>query len=112
MPKLAARTLARVIVKHKTAKKAGDQHALAGLLVNIANFATEVADTRSWLTLPGEIHLSRLPLKPGTYTLDLELVNHAGHTIAHHQYKDVKVKRGRKTYLSYHWVSPAALRRK
>lgn len=112
MPKITARTVARVIAKKVTAKQAEDHHPLAGLIVNVANFASETADTRSWLTLPGDIHLARMPLKPGTYTINLEMMGHGGQVLSRHQFKNVKVKRGRKSYLSHHWVSPSALRSK
>lgn len=110
MPGITARAIARAVAKHNVADKVGDQNALAGLAMMITNYATEVADTRSWLTLPGELHLARLPLKPGKYDINLELRG-AGNNILHtYQYKDVQVKRGTKTYLNYHWVSPYALR--
>ena len=107
---ITARAVARAMAKHNVAREVGDRHALAGLAMMVTNYATEVADTRSWLTLPGELHLARLPLKPGKYDLKLELLG-AGNNVLHtYQYKDVQVKQGAKTYLTYHWVSPHALR--
>lgn len=112
LPGITARAFARAIAKHKVAKETGDRNAYVGLAMMVANYATEVADTRSWLTLPGEIHMARMPLKSGKYDIKLELRG-AGNNVLHtYQYKDVKVKRGSKTYLTYHWVSPNALRRK
>jgi len=112
MPEITARTLGRVIAKQATARKAEKQHAVAGLLLNVANFVTETADTRSWLTLPGEIHLARMPLKPGTYTIELDMLGHHGQSLSRQTFNNVAIKRGRKTYLNHHWVSPAAQRRK
>ncbi len=110
LPTITARALARAVAKYKTADKVGDHNALAGFALMVTNYATEVADTRSWLTLPGDIHLARLPLAPGKYDINLELRG-AGNQILHtYQYKDVQVKRGAKSYLTYHWVSPFALR--
>ena len=110
MPGITARAIARAVAKHNVASEVGDRHALAGLAMMVTNYATEVADTRSWLTLPGELHLARLPLKSGKYDINLELRG-AGNNILHtYQFKDVQVKRGAKTYLTYHWVSPRALR--
>jgi len=112
MPGITARAIARAVAKHKVADKVGDQNAWAGLAMMVTNFATEVADTRSWLTLPGELHLGRLPLKPGKYDINLELRGNGNHILHTYQYKDVQVKRGAKTYLTYHWVSPNSLRSK
>ena len=69
MPGITARAIARAVAKHNVSREVGNHHALAGLAMMVTNYATEVADTRSWLTLPGELHLARLPLKPGKYDL-------------------------------------------
>ncbi|MDH5445363.1 MAG: hypothetical protein OEY52_07385 [Gammaproteobacteria bacterium] len=112
LPGITARSIARAIAKHNVARAVGDRDSLAGLAMMVTNYATEVADTRSWLTLPGEIHMARMPLKAGKYTIDLQLRG-AGNNVLHtYQFRDVKVKRGAKTYLTYHWVSPRALRSK
>ena len=110
MPGITARAIARAVAKHNVAREVGDRHALAGLAMMVTNVATEVADTRSWLTLPGELHMARLPLKPGNYNIKLELRGAGNYTLHTYQYKDVQVKRGAKTYLTHHWVSPRALR--
>lgn len=110
MPTITSRAVARAITKHNVTREMGDQNALAGLAMMVTNYATEIADTRSWLTLPGELHMSRLPLKPGKYDIKIELRGAGNHILHTHQYKDVQVKRGAKTYLTYHWVSPLALR--
>ena len=45
--------------------------AVAGLLVNIANSATEKADTRCWQSLPAFINYVRIPLKLGSNNIVL-----------------------------------------
>lgn len=110
LPTITARAVARAAAKHNVAREVGDQNAWAGLAMMVTNYATEVADTRSWLTLPGELHLARLPLKPGKYDINIELRGAGNHVLHTYQYKDVTVKRGAKSYLTYHWVSPRALR--
>jgi len=45
--------------------------AVAGLLVNIANSATEKADTRCWQSLPAFINYVRIPLKQGSNNIVL-----------------------------------------
>jgi hypothetical protein len=48
------------------------------VLTNIAGVATEKADTRSWLLLPGQIQASRVELPAGEYQLVLEARDSAG----------------------------------
>lgn len=42
---------------------------LAGLAVEGAMTAADVPDTRSWTTLPGQIHISRLRAEPGPHSV-------------------------------------------
>ncbi len=44
----------------------------AGTLLNIANFATEKADTRNWQSLPSQIQFARIPLKEGLNKVKVE----------------------------------------
>lgn len=51
---------------------------LAVILARIFVLATEEADIRSWRTLPGEIHVARLWLPPGSYRVLMNAVDHQG----------------------------------
>ena len=42
---------------------------LGSIAIDVAIGATEQADTRAWRTLPAQIHLARMNVKPGKYTL-------------------------------------------
>jgi hypothetical protein len=64
---------------------------------------TERADTRSWFTLPGEIHLARLPLPPGEYKLKIELHGRDERVLDSSEIK-VTLRKGEKKYLSRHWI--------
>ena len=44
---------------------------LQGVLANVVAVATETADTRSWLTLPSVISVTRVALKPGSHELKI-----------------------------------------
>lgn len=44
----------------------------AGTLLNIANFASEKADTRNWQSLPSQIQFARIPLKKGLNKVKVE----------------------------------------
>jgi hypothetical protein len=106
MPAIMARALARAVVKYQMSRKAGEDNGLAGLMMNIVGVITEQADTRSWLTLPGEIQLARVPLPPGDYNVNVELVGSGGHVISTRKLGKVTIQRGEKQYLSYQWFPP------
>lgn len=103
MPAITARALARAVAKYKMSRQAGENDALAGLLMNIAGVVTEQADTRSWLTLPGEIQMARVTLPPGDYNVALELIGLDGRVTASRQLGRANLTRGSKRYLSYLW---------
>jgi hypothetical protein len=114
MPLITARAIARMAVKDtmaKAASAAGNNNSssaaagagLLGLAVNVAAVLTERADTRSWFTLPGEIHLARLALPPGDYTLKFELHGRDDHVLDSGEIK-VTLRKGEKKYLSRHWI--------
>ncbi len=74
--RVIARTLLRAAAKQiaieGVAAQGDDETAEAiRLVLNLLNLAVERADTRSWKTLPGEIHLARSYLPPGRYSLTL-----------------------------------------
>lgn len=104
MPAIIARSIARLILKQNLAKKTGEDNPLVGFIVNIAGVITERADTRSWLTLPGEIHLARKAMPPGTYTTRVELLDAVGNILLSTAPKDITLVAGKKTYFSYHWA--------
>ncbi len=103
MPAITARALARAVVKYQMSRQAGENDGLAGLLMNIAGVVSEQADTRSWLTLPGEIQMARVTLPPGDYNVSLELIGAGGQVTHHRQLGQVNLTRGSKRYLSYLW---------
>jgi len=110
MPLITARAVARMAAKDTIAAVAGSSNsgdsggaALIGLLVNVAGVVTERADTRSWFTLPGEIHLARLALPPGDYGIRIELRGRDEHVLDSGEIK-VTLRKGEKKYLSRHWI--------
>ena len=109
MPAITARAIARMVAKDIFASAASSNSndsgasALFGLAVNLAGVFTERADTRSWFTLPGEIHLARLPLSPGEYKLKVELHGRDERVLDSSEIK-VTLRKGEKKYLSRHWI--------
>jgi len=107
MPAITARAIARMILKDSVAKAAaGDgsgSQAMLGAAVNIAAIFTERADTRSWFTLPGEIHLARISLPPGDYRGRIDFYGHGGGVLQSSEFQ-VTLGKGEKRYMSRHWV--------
>ena len=111
MPGITARAIARAIAKDTIAGAAASSGnssnssgaALLGLAVNLAGVFTERADTRSWFTLPGEIHLARLALPPGEYRLKIELHGKDERVLDSNEIK-IALRKGEKKYLSRHWI--------
>lgn len=57
-----AKMTARIVAKDIATRKLAKESPLAGLAANIFTLSTEVADTRSWTTLPDTIQILRIPL--------------------------------------------------
>ncbi|MFQ5936896.1 MAG: COG3014 family protein [Acidiferrobacterales bacterium] len=110
MPAIQARALSRAGIKGAVAHalKQNDQW-LLGLIVELSGLATEHADTRSWITLPHNIYLARVPLVPGSYTVRLELLDRYDSVLEEHIFHDVVITAAQKTFLSHHWVVPTHL---
>lgn len=104
LPAITARALARAVVKYQAAREANRQNGWAGLLINLAGFATERADTRSWLTLPAEIQLARLRLKMGQYDLSLALLDNSNHQVKTIPLGRINLLPGKRRYISYHHI--------
>ncbi|NOY67962.1 MAG: hypothetical protein GXP53_00495 [Deltaproteobacteria bacterium] len=69
LKKIIAKETARVVAKEAIARKIDNP--LAEILVRIAFFATEKADTRCWKTLPAYLTLVRVPLSQGSHRLSI-----------------------------------------
>jgi len=104
MPAITARALARAVVKYQAAREANKQNGWAGLLINLAGFATEQADTRSWLTLPAEIQVARLRLKAGQYDISFSLLDHNNHVVKTVPLGNIVLSPGKRRYTSYHHI--------
>jgi tetratricopeptide (TPR) repeat protein len=64
-----------------------------------ASALSEVADTRSWRTLPDEISLALLPLPEGSHDLRLEFSDRSGRIVETRTVEDVAVASGRRTFM-------------
>jgi uncharacterized protein len=95
-------TIARAAVKVAT-KKVLDATAGRGwgALFNIVQAVTEKADTRSWLTLPGEIGMARVVAPAGTYRVRLELVDGQGFTMGTRYLDNVTIRPGQRHFVTF-----------
>ncbi len=97
---MTARLIARAIAKAAISKQAEKQGGeIAGFLADVAALATETADTRSWLTLPKRIYLSRLPMDDGEYQASLSLLGQQGEVIQNVNLGLITVRSGEKTFV-------------
>jgi uncharacterized protein len=63
--RMLARTAAKQVAINRIASEANSDALM--ILLNFANIFVERADTRSWQTLPGEMHMARMFVPSGTY---------------------------------------------
>ena len=89
---IVMRAIGRALAKYIASNAASNQDQGLGALVNLLGVVTETADTRSWTTLPGSIELARLDLEPGTYRIDVDVVDPNGVLLVHRSFDDVAVR--------------------
>ncbi len=97
LPGMALRAILRGVVKHKAhgaAKKKGEG---AEIAMELFNFFSENADTRSWQTLPATVNVLRMELPPGTHPVQLRF-DGGGRT---HTIPDVEILPNRITIFNF-----------
>lgn len=101
-PSILVRTIARALLKYIAKKQAEDAGGGAlGLAVDIFGSLTERADTRSWRSLPRDIHLLRVPLPAGTQDLVFRARGPRGEARETVTLRGVHVREGETTWVSY-----------
>jgi hypothetical protein len=88
------RAIVRALVKYAAFSAAHGKDEALGGLVNLFNFATETADTRSWSTLPQAVWMARLQLEPGRYAIEADLFSPDGVKVADVRFPEVEVYSG------------------
>ena len=99
-PTIFFKTIARGLTKYLASREIKKQSDLAGALANLFGAATESADTRSWLTIPENVHLARLSLPAGTYDLKVDILDRRGQFLHSETIAGVVVEAGGWTFLS------------
>ncbi|MBN2035234.1 MAG: hypothetical protein JW768_00695 [Chitinispirillaceae bacterium] len=103
------RTVIRVVLRTIAAQKAKDKmktgSPVANLLINIGTDVLadqlEHADTRSCFLIPKTVHIARMPVTPGTYTIEAAARDKKGGVIGTKVFEKVTVKQGQKKFLFY-----------
>jgi hypothetical protein len=96
--KSIARALAKYLASKGIEKEAGET---AGWIADMVGVATESADTRSWLTLPREIHVAVVRVPSGEYETEVEVLAPHGVRLAAVPLGSVRVEEGSHHYLRY-----------
>lgn len=106
-----AKTISRIVLKYIASIQAekivetatGDElwGDLARISISMLGAATERADTRHWSTLPAEIRQSSVFLEPGRHDIKVLFKDANNNIIKEHTFKNVRVKKGKRTYLQY-----------
>ncbi len=105
--KSAVRAITKFLITRFAAKEVekntGQYGQLFGFLTQAAgsviSAATEVADTRSWTTLPAIIRMARLPLSPGNHQVVIIYKNRVGGEMARRVFDQVPIVAGNRTFL-------------
>jgi hypothetical protein len=108
-PATLARTALRVVLRTIAAQRAKAKmqseipalNLLVNLGTDIAADQLEKADTRLCFLLPKTIHLTRLPVEPGTHTVNASALDAGGSIVDTHVWKDIEVTKGEKKFLFY-----------
>lgn len=99
---LAAKRVGAFATKAILADQVRQKNEALGLIAAVALHATERADLRQWSTLPETVQVIRVPLKAGTYSLQLHGLNAAGALTGEaRQFHGIKVQPQRSTFVRW-----------
>lgn len=96
--RIALKQALRLAAKKNLADSIYDESEVLGAIFTIAFMASEIADTRSWESLPAQVSLVQVPLSEGTHSLQLSIAD--GGQIYDLSMPDITIKKSRKTYRS------------
>ena len=71
LSRLAIKKLAEIAARPKKDDKNKDEKEVMAAAIQVFSFVTEKADTRNWQSLPHTILYTRIPLQPGTNTVQI-----------------------------------------
>ena len=109
--RVRAKAIARATAKYVAGKSVADdtrerQGDVAGLFADIITTAaavvTEQADLRCWRTLPAELLVAKLALKPGNYQLTAECLGKRGDVVRRLKLGRYTLEAGDKKFIIFH----------
>ncbi|MDP6039028.1 MAG: hypothetical protein QGG64_10790 [Candidatus Latescibacteria bacterium] len=100
-PGIMVKTIARGFAKYMTYRQAKKENKILGFFTNLLNVSTEIADTRSWVSLPHNIHIGRMALSPGIHTITLEALDTNGNIIETETFTNIEINPGQRTFLNH-----------
>lgn len=99
------RTTLRTIAAQKAKGAMKSKNVLGNLLVNLSTdvLADQLgrADTRTCFLVPKTIQVARVPVNPGTYTVEAAAYGAGGSLIGAKTFENITVKQGEKKFLFY-----------
>ncbi len=104
--KIALKSVVRAGVKNSIAKEARKEDTLLGMFVTAALYISELPDTRSWETLPGQLSMLVIPVKPGTHTLSVEVGSGSSRRTV--MLDDINVQPGQRVFRTLNKATAAA----
>jgi hypothetical protein len=103
------RTVVRVVLRTIAAQKAKERmqtsSPFANLLINVGTDILadqlEKADTRSCFLMPGSVQIARIPVKPGTYSVEVAANSISGGVLGSRVFENIKVSAHEKKIIFY-----------
>jgi len=96
---ISTKQILRIAAKKGVVDAVSDESEVLGALFTVAFLGSEIADTRSWETLPAHVSLVQIPMNAGTHTVRLQVQD--GSKIHDIAIPDVEITAGRTSYRSY-----------
>lgn len=99
---LIAKRIAAEATKVAVSKSLEKNNEGLGQLAYVVMKMADTADLRQWSTLPNSFQIQRIWVKPGTYDVTVSGLLGSGQPSGEtEQYKDVKLRRNKKTFLTW-----------
>jgi len=103
------RTVIRVVLRTIAAEKAKEKMKTGSVAANLLlNIGTDIladqlekADTRSCFLLPKTVQIVRIPVKPGTYSVDVSANSGSGGVLSNKVFSDINVREHEKKFVFY-----------
>lgn len=98
---LIAKRVAARVVKRQLADKIGEDNEALGLAALIVMDISDQADLRQWISLPESLHILRLRLKEGKYSLNLSAVDEFNNETGESKILEVEIKKSKTSFVNW-----------